>query len=206
MAEFPPKNQRDQVLSLVAVLGIAAAGLFYVYVWSGKHDELNLRDERVTRLTAVNDSSKKEMANGTLEALQADASRLRTNLEVMRRLVPTGNEVPLLLEQVSSAARRAGLELADVQPEPVLRGSSFDAHRYKMAVIGDYHAIGQFLSNVGGLTRIITPMNLALVPVPPTTAAARSRRQREGQQFLEARFDIQTYVAKTRPETAGGAQ
>lgn len=203
MAEFPPKNQRDQVLALVAVLGIAALGLFYVYVWSGKNDELNIRDERVAKLTATNDLSKKEMAGGTLQALEADAARLRANLDVMRRLVPTGNEVPLLLEQVSSAARRAGLELADVQPEPVLRGTSFDAHRYKMAVVGDYHAIGEFLSNVGGLTRIITPMNLALVPV---TATRSAKRPREGQQFLEARFDIQTYVAKTRPETAGGAQ
>ncbi|MBA3890219.1 MAG: type 4a pilus biogenesis protein PilO [Gemmatimonadaceae bacterium] len=202
MAEFPPKNQRDQVLSLVALLGVAAIGLFYVYVWSGTHDELNERDERVTRLTAINDSSKKEMAGGTLQALEAEAARLRTNLDVMRRLVPTGNEVPLLLEQVSSAARRAGLDLADVQPEPVLRGSSFDAHRYKMAVIGDYHAIGEFLSNVGGLTRIITPMNLALVP----TTARSAKRPREGQQFLEARFEIQTYVAKTRPEPAGGTR
>lgn len=202
MAEFPPKNQRDQVLALVTLLGVAAIGLFYVYVWSGTNDELNLRDERVTRLTATNDSSKKEMAGGTLQALEADAARLRSNLDVMRRLVPTGNEVPLLLEQVSSAARRAGLELSDVQPEPVLRGTSFDAHRYKMAVIGDYHAIGEFLSNVGSLTRIITPMNLALVP----TASRSARRQREGQQFLEARFDIQTYVAKTGPETVGGAR
>ena len=200
MAEFPPKTQRDQILALVTILGIAAIGLFYVYVWSGKQEEIDHVDTRVAPLTAMNDSSRKGMARGTLQELEEEAERLRANLTVMRQLVPTGNEVPLLLEQVSSAARRAGLDLADVQPEPVIYGTNFDAYRYTMAVVGDYHAVGQFLSNVGALTRIVTPMNLNL----SATDARSSRRQREGQQLLEARFQIQTYVAKTKPE--GGAR
>jgi type IV pilus assembly protein PilO len=196
MAEFPPKTQRDQLLALVTFLGVAAIGAFYMYVWGPQHETLNTLDARIDTLVASNDSSRKEMARGTLQQLEADAERLRRNLDVMRQLVPTGNEVPLLLEQVSNAARRAGLDLADVQPEPVIRGTSFDAHRYRMAVIGDYHSVGVFLANVGALTRIITPMNLSLEP----TTARSAKRPREGQQFLEARFQIQTYVAKTRPE------
>ena len=193
MAEFPPKSQRDQILAFVAFLGIVAIGAFYMYVWSDKNTELDALQARVEILKSQNDTSKKEMARGALQQLEAEAERLKANLVVMRQLVPTGNEVPLLLEQVSSAARRAGLHLADVQPEPVLRGTNFDAHRYRLAVTGDYHAIGEFLANVGGLTRIVTPMNLRLVP----TEARAVKRPREGQQFLEARFQIQTYVAKT---------
>jgi len=204
MAEFPPKNQRDQLLALVAFLGVAGIVAFYSLVWSVKQPELDEVQTRVDRLVATNDSAKREMASGSIQKLEAEADQLRRNLEVMRRLVPTGNEVSLLLDQVSNAARRAGLELADVQPEPVIRGQQFDAYRYRMAVIGDYHQVGEFLANVGSLTRIITPMNLTLA----TTNARTSRRQREGQQFLEARFQIQTYVAKTLPSAvpAGGAQ
>jgi len=204
MAEFPPKNQRDQLLALVAFLGVAGIVAFYMLVWSVKQPELDEVQTRVDRLVATNDSAKREMASGSIQKLEAEAEQLRRNLEVMRQLVPTGNEVPLLLDQVSSAARRAGLELADVQPEPVIRGQQFDAYRYRMAVIGDYHQVGEFLANVGSLTRIITPMNLTLA----TTNARTSRRQREGQQFLEARFQIQTYVAKTvgSPAAVGGAQ
>lgn len=204
MAEFPPKSQREQVLALLAFVGIAAIVAFYMLVWSDKHTDLNTRQERVDALTATNDSAKREMARGTLQRLEREAATLSTNLDVMRRLVPTGNEVPLLLDQVSNAARRAGLELADVQPEPVIRGQAFDAYRYRMAVIGDYHQVGEFLANVGSLTRIVTPMNLSLSPMRMAT----SRRQREGQQFLQAKFQIQTYVAKTRPAPAasGGAE
>lgn len=204
MAEFPPKTQREQLLALLAFLGIAAIGAFYMLVWSEKHATLNEEQARIDTIVAANDSAKREMARGTLQKLEAEAAMLRANLDVMRRLVPTGNEVPLLLDQVSNAARRAGLELADVQPEPVIRGQAFDAYRYKMAVIGDYHQVGEFLANVGSLTRIVTPMNLSLSPTTATT----SRRQREGQQFLQAQFQIQTYVAKTRDgaATTGGAE
>lgn len=204
MAEFPPKNQRDQLLAFVAFLALAGIGAFYMLVWSEKDAELDLTQERVEALVATNDTAKREMARGTLRKLEAESEQLRRNLDVMRRLVPTGNEVPLLLDQVSNAARRAGLELADVQPEPVVRGAQFDAYRYRIAVIGDYHQVGEFLANVGSLTRIVTPMNLSLAP----TQARTSRRPREGQQFLEAKFQIQTYVAKTRPApgAAGGAE
>jgi type IV pilus assembly protein PilO len=200
MADFPPKSQRDQLLGLVTFIGIAAIVAFYMLVWSEKHTELNTKQERVDQLTATNDSARREMAGGTLKKLEQQATQLRGNLDVMRQLVPTGNEVPLLLDQVSNAARMAGLELADVQPEPVIRGQAFDAYRYKMAVIGDYHQIGNFLANVGSLTRIVTPMNLTMSPMTTRT----SRRQREGQQFLEARFQIQTYVAKTATPAASG--
>lgn len=204
MAEFPPKSQRDQLLGLVTFLGVAAIVAFYTLVWSEKHAELNTMQERVDKLVATNDSAKREMAGGTLRKLEQQAAQLRGDLDVMRQLVPTGNEVPLLLDQVSNAARRAGLELADVQPEPVIRGQAFDAYRYRMAVIGDYHQIGDFLANVGSLTRIITPMNVTMSPMTQRT----SRRRREGEQILETRFQIQTYVAKTAtsavPVAAGG--
>lgn len=193
MAEFPPKSQRDQLLAFVAVLGVVGIAAFYMLVWSDQHTVLNERQARVDTLVAANDSARAALRAGTVTKLEAEAARLRRHLDVMRQLVPTGNEVPVLLEQVSSAARRAGLELADVQPEPVIRGAAFDAHRYRMAVVGEYHQIGEFLANVGSLTRIVTPMNVQLTPATQRT----TQRAREGRQPLEARFMIQTYVAKT---------
>ena len=66
-----------------------------------------------------------------------DAPRSRRStageLNVLRRLVPTENEVPALLESISSAARRAGLEFSDVQPDGVVNGDQFDTYKYKLA-------------------------------------------------------------------------
>jgi len=104
--------------------------------------------------------------------------------------------VPALLEQVSTAARRVGLDIATVEPQPVIEGDQFDTYRYKLAVTGGYHALGEFLSNVGSLTRIIAPVNLALAPSP-----ARGKTLSTG---LDARFEVQTYVTKAARAARGG--
>ena len=42
--------------------------------------------------------------------MKVEAEAFGRELSVLRRLVPTENEVPALLESISSAARRAGLD------------------------------------------------------------------------------------------------
>ena len=77
---------------------------------------------RVDTLEARNRVAKAEMAKGSADRLKAEAEQFQRDLEIMRQLVPTGNEVPALLEQVSTAARRVGLDLSNVEPQPVIEG------------------------------------------------------------------------------------
>ena len=205
-----PKNQRDQMMVLLIIVAVALIGLYYAYVYSPKADVLSALQTHVDSLDVSNQRAKAELAKGNVEELRAEAAKLQASLEVMRQLVPTSNEVPALLEQVSTAARRVGLDLATVRPQPVIEGDVFDTYRYSVAVIGDYHALGEFLTNVGSLTRIVAPVNLALSPL--ATGAAldqRKKAKKNNNSVLDSRFEIQTYVAKTappRPAPAGGSK
>ena len=120
-----------------------------------------------------------------------EAARFEKDLRVLDQLVPRTNEVPALLDQVSTAARRAGLELADVAPAGPQPGEEFDTYKYKVGVTGGYHEIAQFLTNIATLDRIVAPMNVALI----VTAGKGEKRARFGESLLDARFDIQTYVS-----------
>ena len=189
-----PTNQRDQGMIAVGIVSIALAAAFYTYVYSPKKDELAKIEEHVTALETTNDRAKVEVARGRdSKELRAQAEQFKQNLELMRQLVPTGNEVPALLEQVSTAARRVGLDLGAVEPEPVIPGDEFDTYRYKITIVGGYHDLGQFLTNVGSLTRIIAPVNMKLAPA---TADAAKRHARNGNSALQSDFEMQTYVAK----------
>lgn len=205
-----PKNQRDQVMVLLVVVAVALIGLYYMYVYSPKADVLGSLQAHVDSLDASNQRARAELAKGNVEQLRAEAAKLQANLEVMRQLVPTSNEVPALLEQVSTAARRVGLDLATVKPQPVIEGDQFDTYRYQVAVIGDYHALGEFLANVGSLTRIVAPVNLALSPLTNGAAVEmRKKAEKNNTSVLDSRFELQTYVAKTaapRPAPAGGSK
>lgn len=194
-----PKNQRDQSMVLVVIVALALVGLYWMYVFSPKTTELTELEVRVDTLESRNVAAKRELAKGNLDNLKLEAEQHQRDLDVMRQLVPTSNEVPALLEQVSTAARRVGLDIATVEPEPVIEGEQFDTHRYKLSVVGNYHALGEFLTNVGSLTRIVAPVNLTLAPNAKTT----NRNQPIGASTLDSRFEIQTYVARTAPARGG---
>jgi type IV pilus assembly protein PilO len=187
-----PQNQRDQIMVGVVIVAVAAMIVFFYYVWSPNQEKLNALQARVERLTELNEKIEREVKRGNLAKLKAEAQRYRRDLAVLRQLVPTRNEVPALLEQVSTAARRVGLDLSDVQPEDVVTGIHFDVHRYRIGVNGDYHAIARFLTNVGSLTRIVAPINLQLTPSSKPLPRVLPKEHR----LLEARLQIQTYVAR----------
>jgi type IV pilus assembly protein PilO len=193
-------NPRDRNLVVLSVLAFGLAGGYWYQFWSPKNLELDEVDVHVQALRDVNQRAKAELAQGKTSELRAETEKFERDLDVMRELVPTANEVPVLLEQVSTAARRVGLDIADVQPLPQLNGDQYDAYKYRMSVRGDFHQIGVFLTNVGTLQRIVAPINVALNPSQQQT---RNRAPRT--QPIDARFEIQTYVARTAPAPKLGA-
>jgi type IV pilus assembly protein PilO len=186
-----PSNPRDRNLLLVAILAVGLAAVYEQLLWAPKHEELKIIAFRLDTLDSLNKLAKFEVAKGSATKMKQEADAYARELSVLRRLVPTENEVPALLESVSTAARRAGLELVDVQPDGVVNGDQFDTYKYKLGVTGPYHQVADFLSNIGSMPRIVAPINLTMSP----TSRTGELRPKKNEQFLDARFGIQTYVA-----------
>ena len=166
---------------------------------------LNARKEQVTairdtiaRLDAATDSAKRELARGTVEDLRKRLDTYRGSLALLRRLVPERNEVPNLLDDISSRSRIRGVTLSQVVPLPVEAGPvPFDTYKYNMSVIGHYDQIGQFMADVASLQRIIVPYDLQVAAA--TAAAAKALGDTNGS-LLEAKFQVRTYVKTTSAE------
>jgi type IV pilus assembly protein PilO len=195
-----PTSQRDQKMLLLCVVFLGLAGAYWYTIWSPANQELDGMQTHVEALRTINQTAKSELAQGKTAQLRSETEHYAQDLEVMRELVPTANEVPVLLEQVSTAARRVGIDIADVQPLPQLNGDQYDSYKYRMSVKGTYQEIGDFLTNVGTLQRIVAPINVSLNPTQQ-----QSRNHAPRTQSVEARFEIQTYVARTAPAPKPGA-
>jgi type IV pilus assembly protein PilO len=193
------------------MLAILLAGLTGYIAYTGTViDSLGMsglvaREERVAavrdtigQLQAATDSAKRELARGTVEDLRKRLETYRGSLSLLRRLVPERNEVPNLLDDISSRGKIRGVTLSQVIPLPVEAGPApFDTYKYNMSVIGRYDQIGQFLADVASLQRIIVPYDLSLDQANMT--AAKALGDTTGA-LLEAKFQVRTFVKSTTPE------
>lgn len=187
-------SKRDQLLVSISVLVVGVAGAYGYFMYLPKRVELEALQQHVEALDKRNVQARADIASGSLQRLRLETAQYAGELAVLRQIVPTTNEVPALLENVSTAARRVGLDLSSVEPMPVLVGEQFDTYRYKLSVTGGYHAIAAFLSNVGSLNRIIAPVALTLKPLAPQESK-KIRMQKKDEALLDSDFQIQTYIA-----------
>ena len=186
-----PQNPRDQKLLVLALAVVGIAVAYQQIYWTPKNVELSALEARLDTLDSLNRVAKADVAKGSATKMKQEAEEFARELAVLRHLVPTENEVPSLLEAISTAARHAGLELSDVQPDGVVNGDQFDTYRYRLGVTGPYHQVAAFLSNVGSLSRIIAPINVSASP----TTRTGELKPKKLEQFLDARFQVMTYVA-----------
>jgi type IV pilus assembly protein PilO len=174
-------------IDMVGLKGLAA----------GKERIVAIRDT-IARFEAATDSAKKELARGTVADVRKRLETYRSSLVLLRRLVPERNEVPNLLDDISTRGKIRGVTLSQVVPLPVEPGPApFNTYKYNMSVIGRYDQIGQFLADVASLQRIIVPYDLAVVAA--NSSAARVLGD-STDALLEARFQIRTYVKSPSPE------
>jgi type IV pilus assembly protein PilO len=190
-------TKREQMLGSIGVVALLLVAAYWYFLYKPKAAELAVTQAHVDTLDKRNQQARADIAQGSLQKLRAQSAEYDQSLKVMRQLVPRSNEVPALLEDISTAARRVGLDLATVEPMPVLPGEQFDTYRYKLAVTGGYHPVGQFLSNVGSLNRIIAPVTIAIKLHP--MAAQTKARVKNGESLIDTQFQVQTYVARTTP-------
>ena len=186
-------SKRDQILISIAVITVGLAGAYGYFMYLPKRTELATIEQHVDVLDKKNQQAKADLANGSVAKLKQQAAEYEASLKALQLLVPTTNEVPGLLENVSTAARRVGLDLASVEPMPVIVGEQFDTYRYKLSVKGGYHAIAGFLTNVGSLNRIVAPV--ALDVKQQSLQERKKARQKDGESSLDTDFQIQTYIA-----------
>ena len=188
-----PTNQRDQAMLAVGVIGFLGIFAYWYFVFSPKSETIATQEARMEKLDATNNRAKALLARGTVEQMQAESKVLQDNLSLIRTLIPASNEVAALLDQILGAARRVGLEQDSFVPGNKAEGEVFDTYRYRLSFNGTYHQIGELLTAIGSLRRVIVPVNLSLTPAP---AGSSSLRVGPGQQILNANFDIQTYVLR----------
>lgn len=203
-----PQDKRGQTLM---ALTLAAVAVLY-FVWAGTPiggvpgiSQLGTtRDSLQRQLDSIETQVKaaqKDVRAGVVAQLERALAEYRASLDMMRTLVPAGAEVPNLIDDISSRAKVRGANVANFQPMAVESGSPFDTHRYRFTVTGNYDQVGEFLSDVASLPRIIVPSELRMQRI--TSPAADTALLNRG--VLQVSFQVRTYVKPEVRDTVAAA-
>lgn len=196
---LPPLDQqtRNQLMMGGVVLALLAFG-FYDRVYTPRQKQIAALETRLEKLKTVNTRSR-ALTRGARGEVDQQLALYRQQLEMVEGLIPSDEELPNLLDAISAQAQRSGVQLTLIQPVGATEEQYYTRRVYDMAVVGGYHQIGDFLTRVASLPRIVTPTNLTMAPVPVPPAARGQPERATGPVQLQARFSVETYVIPSTP-------
>jgi type IV pilus assembly protein PilO len=190
-----PTQRNWMVGGLVALLLIVPFRMYYLapqqednQVMQSRLENLETNNRRASVLAA--------QGGGDLDERMALYERHVARLE---QLIPAAEEVAILADEIANRARQRGVELQRMVPEPRTPGTYYDQSSYSMAVVGEYHEVAAFLTDIASLSRIVNPIELDLRRFP------QPQRFPDMESPVIASFRIQTYVLPD-PATAPAAQ
>src|SRR2546425_6081250 len=191
-----PSDQRSQIM-LLLTLSALAGGYFF---WTKKHtpdvEQIRSANTESDSLELIVAAAKRDLASGSIEDLRRRVEEYQGSLELMRRLVPERNEVPTLIDDISTKAKVRGVTLGKIQPLSPDPGSPFDTYRYRLEVYGHYDQIGEDLAPIASLHRIVVPEEVTLSTASP---AAQKQLADTAGSLLLAEFSIRTFVKSSGP-------
>jgi type IV pilus assembly protein PilO len=201
MAWYNPTDPTQRNWMVGGLIALVLIVPYRMYALSPRQDENETLRQQLEVLETQNRQASVLAAQGggDLEERMALYERHVSQLE---QLIPGEEEVAILADDIATRARMVGVELQRMIPEPREPGAYYDKTSYDMAVVGEYHAVARFLTEVASLSRIVTPKELDIVPF------------QQAQLFPEmvspvlATFRIETYVLPDRPAApaAGASQ
>jgi type IV pilus assembly protein PilO len=133
---------------------LVASLLFYFLVYSKQQPILEqVRSEEVTLRSTFEDKHRKAVNLAVYQQQLADIER---SFGALLRQLPGKTEVPSLLIDISQVGVAAGLEEKLFQPSEEIKKDFYAELPIKIKVIGSYHQMGEFVSGIAALPRIVT--------------------------------------------------
>ena len=189
-----PAFPRYGLCALVTIAVIA--GLWFAWL-SSSDDEL--KAEQAKEITLKEDYQKKLVQAVNLDALKKQREQVQQYVTQLEKQLPSKAEMDALLSDINQAGLGRSLLFDFFKPGAVSVKEYYAELPIAMRVVGRYHDLGSFASDIANLSRIVTLNSLSVVPA------------KDGSISLEAtartyRYLDQEEVATQRKATAPGAK
>lgn len=177
------------VLLLGLLILLLAAG--YWFVWSPAADDLEKARAKEGELRNVFLDKKRQSIN--LEAYKEQMVEIERTFGALLKQLPDKSQMDGLLTDINQAGLARGLEFELFKPGKEVIGDFYAEMPIQIKVIGGYHDLGAFATDISKLSRIVTLNDLVV-----STAANKAKAgDKGGEEATDASRLVMEAVAKT---------
>jgi type IV pilus assembly protein PilO len=136
----------------VFVIFIILLGAWFLMISDMRDEMIRLEGEEVVLKTDFED---KQARAANLEPLKQQLAQMEIMLEQMLRQLPSKNEMPDLIVDVSQQALASGISNELFQPGAEEPREFYVEKPIAIRMVGNYHQFGAFMSGVASLPRVV---------------------------------------------------
>jgi type IV pilus assembly protein PilO len=146
------------VLAFVIVTGIGV----YFFVVKDLNPRLEREEAKEQELRLTFENKQRKAAN--YDAYKAQLTQIEQSFGTMLRQLPGETEIPSLIVDISQTGLAAGLQEKLFQPQSEIPRDFYAEKPIKIRLTGGYHEIGNFVSGIAALPRIVTLHDITITP------------------------------------------
>jgi type IV pilus assembly protein PilO len=147
-----PLPIRIGVIAIVFVFVVALGIYFTIIKDKAPLLERAQNEEQELRLTFEN----KQRKAANYDAYKAQLAQIEQSFGTMLRQLPGETEIPSLIVDISQTGLAAGLQEKLFVPQAEIPKDFYAEKPIKIRLTGGYHEIGNFVSGIAALPRIVT--------------------------------------------------
>ena len=151
-----------RVGTVLLVFVLLAAALFWVVVYKDLKPQLTAATEHEDELRKTFREKHSKAVN--LAVYQQQLADIERSFGALLRQLPGKTEVPNLLIDISQVGVGAGLEEKLFQPADEVKKDFYAELPIKIKLTGSYHQMGEFVSGIAALPRIVTLHDITIKP------------------------------------------
>ncbi len=142
-------------LGVIAIVFVVVLGLgIYWFIIQDKAPQLSRVQQEEQELRVTFENKQRKAAN--YDAYKAQLSQIEQSFGTMLRQLPGKTEIPSLIVDISQTGLAAGLQEKLFVPQAEVPKDFYAEKPIKIRLTGGYHEIGNFVSGIAALPRIVT--------------------------------------------------
>ena len=155
-----PLPFRVAVIVIVFIL-VTALGVYFTIV-KDKAPVLERAQNEEQELRLAFENKQRKAAN--YDAYKAQLKQIEQSFGTMLRQLPGETEIPSLIVDISQTGLAAGLQEKLFVPQAEIPRDFYAEKPIKIRLTGGYHEIGNFVSGIAALPRIVTLHDINITP------------------------------------------